>query len=123
MKTSQSYSLVYFSDHGLNFIEEDDDEVAIFRDQEIKQSYEIPFLVTSSDFSKIEHYQVTRSSLHLMDFFANWLGVKTDRTIDDYDIFNAPADDAVVTSYDDIRCKYSDKQAGLDAMDISKVTP
>lgn len=117
MNSGRSYSMVYFSDHGLNFIR-DDDKVAIFRDQQAKQSYQIPFLLTSSDMTESRHYQVTRSSLRLMDFFASWFGVSTDRTVEGYDIFNEGDDDAIVTSYDEVRCKYADKTEGLRASDI-----
>ena len=118
--TSKSYSLVYFADHGLNFVESSGG-YKIFRDPEIKQSYEVPLLVVASDINDNHEYKVTRSAFNMIDFYASWLGVKTNLTRDDYDIFTAESDEnPLVADYENALNPYNEKRDGVKAADVYK---
>ena len=115
---SKSYSLVYFADHGLNFVESSG-EYKIFRDPGIKQSYLVPFFVVASDINENKEYDVTRSAFNMIDFYASWFGVKTNLTKDDYDIFNDESDsDPKIVYYDFTLTPYNEKKDGLKASDV-----
>ena len=118
--TSKSYSLVYFADHGLNFVESSGG-YKIFRDPEIKQSYEVPLLVVASDITDNREYEVTRSAFNMIDFYASWLGVKTNLTRDDYDIFTAESDEnPLVADYENALNPFKEKHDGVKALDVYK---
>ncbi|MBE6423890.1 MAG: phosphoethanolamine transferase [Succinivibrio dextrinosolvens] len=117
---SKSYSLVYFADHGLNFVESSG-EYKIFRDPDIKQSYNVPFFVVASDIRENREYNVTRSAFNMMDFYASWFGVRTNLTKDDYDIFNEESDsNPLVVNYDFSLTPYKGKHDGVMASDVYK---
>lgn len=118
--SSTSYSLVYFADHGLNFVESSG-EYSIFRDPEIKQSYDVPFFVIASDITDNLEYKVTRSAFNMIDFFASWFGLRTNLTKDDYDIFNAESDsNPLVVDYEFSSNPYYEKNDGITASDVYK---
>jgi len=118
--SSKSYSLVYFADHGLNFVESSG-VYRIFRDPEIKQSYEVPFFVIASDINDNQEYKVVRSAYNMLDFYASWFGVRTDLTRDDYDIFTAESDETpLVINYGFDLVPYYERKDGIKASDVYK---
>ncbi len=117
--SKRDYSLMYFSDHGLNFVK-DGDGYSLKRDPCIKQSYEAPFFITSGDLTKTTVYNVLRSGNSLMNFFPTWLGVTTDKTPDGYDIFSAPNDDPMVMGYDELLHPYRSLKEGITADEMAK---
>ena len=118
--SDKTYSLVYFADHGLNFVDSSG-EFKIFRDPNIKQSYHVPFFVVASDINDNREYKVTRSAFSMMDFFASWFGVRTNLTKDDYDIFEAENDlDPQVVKYNFSLSSYNDGSDGIRASDVYK---
>ncbi|SKA62313.1 Phosphoethanolamine transferase for glucans (OPG), alkaline phosphatase superfamily [Succinivibrio dextrinosolvens DSM 3072] len=115
---SKSYSLAYFADHGLNFVESSGG-YKIFRDPEIKQSYDVPFFVVASDINDNQEYKVTRSAFNMIDFYASWFGVKTNLTRDDYDIFRSESDsNPLVADYENALNPYNEKHDGIRATDV-----
>ncbi|WP_227430004.1 phosphoethanolamine transferase [Psychrobacter sp. I-STPA6b] len=85
-----SYSMIYFSDHGL-FIDKEN----IHHTSNIQNTYHVPFFKISSDDTKQQFIKQPISQRHFLDFFANWLGVVTDKTDRRYDFQNPqeiPAD-------------------------------
>lgn len=70
-----SYSLVYFSDHGLSV-----SEAGVYHDAHLASSYRVPFLKLSSDDERQVFVDRPLSQRHFLDFYANWLGVKTNHT-------------------------------------------
>lgn len=115
----KSYSLAYFSDHALNIVGEDK-KYKIYRNDKIKQSYQIPFFIASSDDNEIKMINVTRSAYNFFNYFPEWIGVKTNLTPDGYDIFSNINDSPVVMSYDQELKPFSDKIDGLTISDIFK---
>lgn len=115
--SGESFSMVYFSDHGLNMIK-DGNGYKVRRDASKKQSYQVPFFVASSDDKETTMADTTRSAKHFIDFFASWIGVKTNLTIDNYDIFSKENDNPMIMSYDKKLYQYNPIVNGLSSKDI-----
>lgn len=112
------YSLMYFSDHGLNFVRESKG-FALKRDPLVKESYESPFFITSGDMTDTKIYNVTRSGNSLIKFFTTWFGVRTAQLPDNYDIFTATEDDPMIMGYDEILKPYQSLHHSLKAEDMA----
>ncbi|ELF8282503.1 phosphoethanolamine transferase [Escherichia coli] len=116
-KNEKSFSLVYFSDHGLNIVG-GNNEFKVYRNDSVKQSYEIPFFISSSDSADTTEINVTRSAYNFFNYFPTWIGVTTNLTPKGYDIFSDTNDTPVVMSYDSKLKPLSSKTDGLTASDI-----
>ncbi|WP_455647739.1 sulfatase-like hydrolase/transferase [Lonepinella koalarum] len=89
----QRYSLIYFSDHGLSYInKEDKNELSLTHGSEFKQNYEVPFFKLSSDDTHRKIVNVQRSAMHFMYGFAQWLGIQAQELNTDYDFFSEKND-------------------------------
>ena len=85
----ESYSLIYFSDHGLSHINrETKDEIALDYEPKFKQSYQVPFFKISSDDKERNIVNVKRSAFNFIFGFAQWLGIKSTELNNDYDFFS-----------------------------------
>ncbi|GHV05003.1 hypothetical protein AGMMS50229_07370 [Campylobacterota bacterium] len=104
-----SYSLIYFSDHGLM---SSDNPLSFMHDAryQYRQSFEVPLFVLDSDIH--EHIVIKRklSGFHFMDIFASWIGVETNMTDPRYTITDFPEDTDIkisdgqsIRSYDDLQ--------------------
>ena len=85
-----SYSVIYFSDHGLSV-----DKNNIHHDIKLANNYHVPFFKISSDDTEQQFIKKPLSQRHFLDFFANWLGVTTNKTDRRYDFLQPnkiPAD-------------------------------
>ncbi|STO60874.1 hydrolase, inner membrane [Canicola haemoglobinophilus] len=72
-QTNQSYSVIYFSDHGLSHYK---NRKTLAVGNKYKQNYEIPFIKFSSDDVTREYIQAPKSAFHFMGGFAQWLGIQ-----------------------------------------------
>ncbi len=118
LKVSEtSYSLAYFSDHALNIVGKEGG-FKIYRDDSVRQSYEIPFFISSSDDLVSEEINVTRSAYNFFKYFPTWIGVTTNLTPKGYDIFSDINDNPKVMSYDKKLKPLSSKSEGLTSSDI-----
>lgn len=68
----KSFSIVYFSDHGLN-------NMTLKHGQNTKDNFDIPFIEISNDFIVTEKVDISQSAYHFMDFFEDWIGVRSSR--------------------------------------------
>ena len=68
----RSFSVTYFSDHGMTV-----DEDSYHVDNEFKDNYQVPFFVLRSDAQAKNHYNKTVSAYDYMHIYADLLGVKT----------------------------------------------
>ncbi|RIY31089.1 hypothetical protein CKF54_07760 [Psittacicella hinzii] len=74
--TGESYSLMYFSDHGLAYSHtEDANEMTLIHSPDFKQSYQVPFFVISSDNQEQEHINFQQSATNFLQGFAEWTGI------------------------------------------------
>ncbi|HDN2510770.1 TPA: phosphoethanolamine transferase [Providencia rettgeri] len=74
-KTQKTWSMLYFSDHGLSFIDQQQD---LIHGYSRHQNFDVPLFITSSDSDTKEIIQARRSGLYLFDLFSEWLGIKQD---------------------------------------------
>ena len=118
--SSNDYSMMYFSDHGLNFVK-DGNGYSLKRDPTVKQGYQSPFFVTSGDMTSTIIHKTLRSGNNLMSYFPTWFGVTTNKTPDGYDIFKAPDDEPMIMSYDEILHPYKSLKDSVKAEEMAKV--
>lgn len=67
-----NFSIVYFSDHGLN-------RKTLKHGQDTKDNFDIPFVEISSDFTKTHKLDISQSAYNFMSFFEDWICVESDR--------------------------------------------
>lgn len=75
--TQDSYSLMYFSDHGLNNVSAIKGKTQLVHGDLYKQNYEVPLIEIASDIH--QHIMLNKqvSAFNFMSIFSNWIGVKT----------------------------------------------
>ena len=82
----QSYSVIYFSDHGLAHLGEGKN-LSMLNNKEYKQSYAVPFIRFSSDDTKRTLVKNPQSAFNFIHGFAQWLGIKESH-LSQEDFFN-----------------------------------
>lgn len=86
-RTGEAYSLIFTSDHAINFRRNEAGEFVYGRSAEYKGQYEVPFVQMGEGIDRTEVFKVVRSSTKFRDYFPTWIGVKTNQTPEGYDIF------------------------------------
>ena len=74
--SGSSFSLVYFSDHGLAFKERGKDVKYLAHDDQYQPNFQVPFMVISSDDKAHRVIQARRSANDFLGFFSQWTGIK-----------------------------------------------
>jgi len=82
-QTNQDWAMVYFSDHGLSFLDNitlDDYKYDsnLVHNHLYKPSYEVPFIIMDSTMTETKFINQRRTGLHFLDFAGQWLGIKDD---------------------------------------------
>ena len=75
--TQDSYSLMYFSDHGLNNVSTIKGKTQLVHGDLYKQDYEVPLIEIASDIHQHTMLNKQISAFDFMSIFSNWIGVKT----------------------------------------------
>ncbi|MFH2497051.1 phosphoethanolamine transferase [Morganella morganii] len=89
-KSGESYSILYFSDHGVSH------HGAGFRHNvSDKEDYQVPLIQISSDSSKREETNALKTGFKMTNYIANWLGISADGIEQDYDLFNNTPDEKI----------------------------
>lgn len=118
-KNSNSFSIVYTSDHGLGIRESITGEYKVHRDPDLIESYAVPFFVLSSDSSNKNIHSISGSGYDFINFFATWLGVKTNLTIDNFNIFKQRTKSPpLVMGYELKKEKITEKKPGLSLSEL-----
>ncbi len=73
--TGESFSMVYFSDHGLAFKERGKSTQYLAHDDTFQQNFQVPFMVLSSDDKKHRIVKARRSANDFLSFFSQWTGI------------------------------------------------
>ncbi|AIL33358.1 phosphoethanolamine transferase [Basilea psittacipulmonis] len=97
-KQGESYSLMYFSDHGMS-VQENGVRVS----SNILNAYRIPFLILSSDSTTHQMYDKYFSGFDFLSLFSQWIGVDTNLTdsrYSPYDLRHMPEHEPLI--YNDI---------------------
>lgn len=75
--TGDTFSMVYFSDHGLAFKERGTKVQYLAHDDEFQQNFQVPFMVLSSDDKAHRLIKARRSANDFLNFFSAWTGIRT----------------------------------------------
>ena len=68
--SGDTFSLTYFSDHGLAFKERGKE------DDKFQQNFQVPFMVLSSDDKAHKVIKAQRSANDFLSFFSQWTGIQ-----------------------------------------------
>lgn len=90
-RSTMTYSMIYFSDHGDSRVEVDGRVQMVHTD--VRQQYQIPLFKVSSDDTARKVIKRYKSPLNFVDGIANWMGIETKQTAPQYDLFSDTADD------------------------------
>lgn len=75
--SGETFSMVYFSDHGLAIKERGTKVQYLAHDDEFQQNFQVPFMVLSSDDKTHRQIKARRSANDFLNFFSAWTGIKT----------------------------------------------
>lgn len=88
----ESWSLVYFSDHGLKHTGRGAERTMI-HGGDTRQSFTVPLVKISSDDTQHKIVKVQRSAFNFLRGFSYWTGIQTDElSVDGYDFFSGEPD-------------------------------
>lgn len=88
---NKSFSMVYFSDHGLVH-KEVSDELRLNNNMLSKYHYEIPLFKISSDDTERKECRSFKSGLNFTNGIANWMGITADQLDPNYSLFDCQDD-------------------------------
>ncbi len=83
-KTHESFCMIYFSDHGLMI----EDNYTLVHSSEVKEAYNIPLLLWSSDIDSTIYVNEMRTSRDFLHLFTEVLGVRTSNIERDYNFIS-----------------------------------
>ncbi|MGC6248542.1 phosphoethanolamine transferase, partial [Bisgaard Taxon 45] len=83
-----SYSVIYFSDHGLSHYGKDDKDLTLKHNNKFKENYHVPFIQISSDDTAQKRIHVYRSGMDFLNGFAEWLGIEEPSLTRPYSFFS-----------------------------------
>ncbi|XTZ37131.1 phosphoethanolamine transferase [Salmonella enterica] len=84
LNTGESFSMAYFSDHGLAFKERGKEVQYLAHDDHFQQNFQVPFMVLSSDDKKHRLIKARRSANDFLSFFSQWTGIATKQIKNSY---------------------------------------
>ncbi|HAT1611163.1 TPA: phosphoethanolamine transferase [Raoultella planticola] len=74
--SGESFSMTYFSDHGLAFKERGKEVQYLAHDDKYQQNFQVPFMVLSSDDKAHKVIKARRSANDFLGFFSQWTGIR-----------------------------------------------
>ena len=87
--TQESYSLFYFSDHGLDNVSSVKGQTQLVHGDLYKQNYEVPLIEIASDIKQHITLNKQISAFDFMSIFSDWIGVKTAQ-LPAFSVYQAP---------------------------------
>ena len=88
---ARSFSLIYFSDHGLETKDRNSPNVSLAHGVS-KANFCVPFVRINSDDSLHNKVHISKSGYHFIDGFAQWLGIEEKGLDKTYNFFSPPMD-------------------------------
>ncbi|MCL7766883.1 phosphoethanolamine transferase [Pasteurella multocida] len=88
LKQYGSYSVIYFSDHGLSHYGKDDKSLTLKHNNKFKENYHVPFIQISSDDIAQKRIHAYRSGMDFLNGFAEWLGIEESSLRRPYSFFS-----------------------------------
>ncbi|WP_299017016.1 phosphoethanolamine transferase [uncultured Photobacterium sp.] len=89
-KTGEEFSIVYVADHGLGH--PNNKKKNLKHNPRVKQAYEVPLFITSSDDNKHTYIERKRSGLHFIHFLSEWIGVTAVQLEHGYNFYSQQSD-------------------------------
>lgn len=86
-----SFSMLYFSDHGLETKDRDYKSATTLAHGYTKGAYRVPFFISSSDDVEHRRMKVQKSAFYFMNGFASWLGIE-EKSLKSYSFTDAQKD-------------------------------
>lgn len=74
--TGDSFSMVYFSDHGLTYKARLSGGQYMAHGDQYQENYQVPFMILSSDDTEHRLINARRSANDFLDFFSGWTGIQ-----------------------------------------------
>lgn len=74
--TGNSWSLLYFSDHGLSYEHKGESYTKLIHNDQFKQNFEVPLFILSSDSHEKYHITARRNGRYFMTLFSEWIGIQ-----------------------------------------------
>ncbi len=74
--TGKSFSIMYFSDHGLSTFMTKLSGFHLTHSGKYKQNFDVPMIILSSDNNVQKHIEARKSGYDFMALFAQWLGIE-----------------------------------------------
>lgn len=111
----QEFSMIYFSDHGMNFIGKAP-KYEVLRDDGVQTSYMIPFVLLSSDLTTSQSINANRSANSFFDYYPTWLGLRTNVTRSSDRFLSESSDEVQVLGYERALI-YNDLKPGIRALE------
>ncbi|WP_175485986.1 phosphoethanolamine transferase [Xenorhabdus japonica] len=102
-KNQLNWAMLYFADHGLSFVNKNTDSENLTHDDDNKQNYQVPFIITGYDYSDKNSsdknssdknhsnkniIDAHRSGLNLLPMLSTWLGIEEPRLVSECDWFS-----------------------------------
>lgn len=92
-KNHRTFSMIYFSDHGLCHQQDEKHNVLLFNQNCFsREHHNIPLFKISSDDTQRNEYNVFKSGLNFLEGIANWMGIKNPQLTHEEDLFSNEAD-------------------------------
>ena len=82
--SGETFSMTYFSDHGLAFKERGKEVQYLAHDDKFQQNFQVPFMVLSSDDKAHKVIKAQRSANDFLSFFSQWTGIKAAEIVPRY---------------------------------------
>lgn len=95
----KSWSMIYFSDHGMNFVPSGDD-YKVFRDELVQTSYDVPFIESNSQMKGTTKLEGLFSAKDFVNYVPTWIGVQTNLTPHGFDLTNLRNSNPKVRGYE-----------------------
>ncbi|MBS1205665.1 MAG: phosphoethanolamine transferase [Proteobacteria bacterium] len=117
VNTGDSFSMVYFSDHGLAIKERGREAQYLTHADKFQQNFQVPFMVLSSDDTKHRIIKARRSANDFLSFFSQWTGIAAGEIKNPYRFFSEQkAGPAYITNFKLQKVDYN--QLDTDLFDI-----
>lgn len=92
-KNHRTFSMIYFSDHGLCHQQDEKNNVLLFNQNCFsREHHNIPLFKVSSDDTERKEYKVFKSGLNFLEGMANWMGIKNPQLTHEEDLFSNESD-------------------------------
>jgi len=83
------WSIMYFSDHGLSYINKDTSGAYLTHGDKTRENYEVPFFIVDKNQKERVTISIQRSGLRFLETFSQWLKITDPEIMQSCDIFSA----------------------------------